>query len=141
MSNKVATGITIPANPCWVRIREAQGTVYYEWSADGLTWTTFASVADPPIALNAVYPELSSGHWAAETDTNATFQHVNLPPPPLTPVASAATVAQAYVTGGAVQQMYPSSDLTATGWTPSSGTSLAAMLSDQADATYDFSPV
>jgi hypothetical protein len=138
----VGAGIPCPtgASPIWLRVRESAGTVYWDWSADNLNWTNVWSLADP-FSTDALYVEIFAGHYGAETDTIAALDNVNVLPALTTPVAAAATAAAAYVTGGPVQQMFPSGDLTATGWTPSSGTSLSAMLSDQADATYDFSPV
>lgn len=49
----------------WLRLRELGGTTYWEYSADGDSWTTLYSLANP-IALTAVYAGLQAGNYAGE---------------------------------------------------------------------------
>lgn len=64
----------------WWRIRESGGTVYFDYSADGLVWTSFASVATP-FSLGALTSQLAIGTDVtnASTDT-AIFDNFNIPP-------------------------------------------------------------
>jgi hypothetical protein len=54
----------------WLRIREASGTVYWDYSADGVTWTTLASAADP-VALTSVQVQIGSGTYADEASSTS----------------------------------------------------------------------
>lgn len=64
----------------WLRIRESAGTVYWGYSADGKTWTDFASKADP-VSLSSVTVELSAGTYNAETvATSGLFLNFNVTP-------------------------------------------------------------
>ena len=49
------------------RIREASGTVYWEYSADGLTYTTLYSAADP-ITITALYADIGGSCYENETN-------------------------------------------------------------------------
>ena len=64
----------------WWRIRESGGTVYFEFSADGLIWTSFATLATP-FSLGALTAQLAIGTDVtnASTDT-AIFDNFNIPP-------------------------------------------------------------
>lgn len=65
----------------WVQIRETAGTVFFEYSPDGLTWTTFTSLADP-FALLPLQIEPSVGCFAVEASgTTVQMDNYNLPPP------------------------------------------------------------
>jgi hypothetical protein len=70
------TPITLPASPCWVRIRESGGTIYWDYSTDGSGWTTAFSIADP-FPTGSLFVRLWSGHYSTETDANAIFQNFN----------------------------------------------------------------
>ncbi|MDP9301836.1 MAG: hypothetical protein M3P43_13240, partial [Actinomycetota bacterium] len=64
----------------WLRIRESSGTIYFDYSADGLSWTNFDTVAvwttitDSHVGLTTgdfdTFPAASSAHW----------DYFNLPP-------------------------------------------------------------
>ena len=78
----------------WLRIREAGGTLFYEFSADGINWSTLYSEANP-ITLTALTASLQEGSTGT-TDPAATSQwaSVNLPPTPVAlPDAAAAAEA------------------------------------------------
>jgi len=51
-----------PARHRWLRLREADGVLYWETSPDGQTWEVLASKA-PPIALTAVTLGYGAGTW------------------------------------------------------------------------------
>lgn len=68
----VAT-VTYTGTIRWLRIREASGTVYWDYSADGQSWTTLTSAADP-VALDSVQVQIGAGTYASEaTATSATW--------------------------------------------------------------------
>lgn len=74
----------------WFRLRESGGSVFYDTSLDGTTWTNQGSVA-VPWSLVAVTPFLTAGHWSAEASGTSTFDNVNTVPP----VSATANVALA----------------------------------------------
>ena len=63
----------------WWRIRESSGAVYFDFSADGLAWTSFATVTTP-FSLGALTAQLAIGTDVtnASTDT-AIFDNLNIP--------------------------------------------------------------
>jgi hypothetical protein len=65
--------------PVYLRIREASGTTYWEYSADGITWTVIYSVADPlsPTAMGALYFSNCVGYYNT-SDVKVTQHFDNL---------------------------------------------------------------
>ncbi len=64
----------------WLRIREAGGTVYWETSPNGVTWTVQRSKT-VGIDVTALYASLNSGYWGTEPSPgSAIFDNVNRPP-------------------------------------------------------------
>jgi len=64
----------------WWRVRESGGTVFWDTSPDGLTWTNRAS-ATHGLDLTAVNLQLLSGYWGTETaPPDALFDNLNTPP-------------------------------------------------------------
>ncbi|QQG50943.1 MAG: hypothetical protein HZB75_00320 [Candidatus Saccharibacteria bacterium] len=64
----------------WWRIREAGGTLYYEYSADGATWSALTSVPTP-FAVTAMYTMLFIGTSSTNVSTDtAIFDNVNTMP-------------------------------------------------------------
>lgn len=62
----------------WWRIREAAGRVYWETSADGITWVTRRS-ASLGVKLSSVSVKLRAGYWGLEiAPTPAQFDNLNL---------------------------------------------------------------
>lgn len=86
-------GVTYSATThAWVRIREASGTMYWDFSANGTSWTNLYSVANP-FAITAVEMQLSADNYATETlTTSAIWSNLNLPPAVVSATAGSATV-------------------------------------------------
>ena len=65
-------------NHKYLRIREAAGTTYWEYSANGSSWTIHHSEINP-IAMSSVYIEISVGVYAVEASgTNVQFDNFNI---------------------------------------------------------------
>lgn len=73
----LATATYNPVTHAWWRIRESGGTLFYEFSADGLAWSSFASVANP-ITLTTVFVQFGAG--GASPTVSAQFTDVNTVP-------------------------------------------------------------
>jgi hypothetical protein len=80
----------------WWRIREADGTLYWEYSANGTAWNELASEADP-IDLAHVRGILSAGD-ALATASEAHFEQVN-PDEPSVGYCAASTVVDPFDDG------------------------------------------
>lgn len=64
----------------WLRIREHNGTMYFDWSTDGINWTNITSVLNP-ITVSSLQVELSVGTWQAEaTTTTMIIDNINYVP-------------------------------------------------------------
>lgn len=66
--------------PTYLRIRETGGTTFWEYSADGSTWTTIYSVADPLSAteMGALYWSICVGFYnASDTPVTQHFDKFN----------------------------------------------------------------
>jgi hypothetical protein len=68
----VAVGSPVTYSPVthkWWRIRESGGTVFFETSPDGFTWTAFASVstATAGIPITALRAQMGAGYWGSIT--------------------------------------------------------------------------
>ena len=61
---QVLTTTYDPAVHKWLRIRESAGTIYWDYSVDGQTWTNFTSQANP-FAITSLNIDLFSGNWQA----------------------------------------------------------------------------
>lgn len=65
----------------WVRIREASGTLYWETSPDGLTWTSRRSIATPAWVSSATDMAVDmSSHRDAGTTDYSEFDNFNVTP-------------------------------------------------------------
>lgn len=74
-----------PAVHIWFRLRESDGTLFWETSVDGVTWTVRRSKTTT-LTLTSVEVLMVGGFWAAEAGTTfATIDDFNLfaGPPPL----------------------------------------------------------
>jgi len=63
------TFILPPYNPtahAWWRLREASGTIYWDASPDGITWTNLGSHTYT-MAITAMAINLWCGYWGTET--------------------------------------------------------------------------
>src|SRR5690606_976501 len=67
----------------WWQLREADGTVYWETSPDGTTWSTFYS-EPAPIAVTALFGYLQAGGAGTSADV-ARFDNWNTPPVSVAP--------------------------------------------------------
>ena len=95
---------TLTYNPAihkYFRIREASGTIFWDWSTDGITWTNLTSHANP-FAVTALKAVLSVGTYNLETTaTSATFDNFG-GPPSVAPVAITASATAVGVASAAV---------------------------------------
>jgi hypothetical protein len=73
----------------WVRIRESGGTIFWETSPDGATWTTRHSEASSGYTLTSGYLELGAGNSITYYD------NLNAPPAGAAPVTVAGSAAVA----------------------------------------------
>lgn len=70
----------VSATMKYFRIRESLGSIYYDYSTDGLTWTNFVSHVNP-FVVTSVYAELVAGTWASEVSTtSAVYDNFNVFP-------------------------------------------------------------
>jgi hypothetical protein len=68
-----------PVNHAWLRIREVAGTLYFDTSANGLSWTNQYSTADP-VLLSSLYVWVWSTVWGPpSTAKTAKFAWLNVP--------------------------------------------------------------
>lgn len=64
----------------WFRIRESGGTIFWDYSTDGITWTNFTS-STVSFALTSLLVEPSAGTYAVETGaTTAIFDNLSTVP-------------------------------------------------------------
>lgn len=64
----------------YFKIRESNGTLFWDTSADGLSWNNFTSVANP-FDITAVRIGMMVGTWRSETNTtSATYDNYNVIP-------------------------------------------------------------
>lgn len=63
-----------------LQFRETGGTIYFEYSADGINWNTLGTLAAPyPLNITQVVVELLVGNWQPEASTTYTiFDNVNI---------------------------------------------------------------
>ena len=105
--------LATPASPCWLRIREASGTTYFDWSADGASWTNWNSFATP-VPAGSMYVTILAGRGAADPNTTAFFADVNVTPAvPVALTASAAGVAAAVSATTAPSKLTPAASAVA----------------------------
>lgn len=63
----------------WWRIRESGGTVFWDYSADGLSWTNLYNVATP-FAITGCWLNIASGYYGTETAADTLIDNVNVAP-------------------------------------------------------------
>ena len=67
-------------NMQWLRVREASGTTYFDYSANGTSWTNFTSTADF-VTLTALTVIIECGTYSTETSsTTGEWNNLNTPP-------------------------------------------------------------
>jgi hypothetical protein len=96
------TVMRIPYDPIahrWIQLREDAGTVYYETSPDGTTFTAFANAPTPSYA-SGVTMQIYAGTPAAEPTPGAVhFDNLNGGGVPLTPWCKASTFKDSFDAG------------------------------------------
>ncbi len=118
----IASAAYNPSVHKWFKIREANGTIYWDYSTDGLTWTNFTSTASP-FAVTAMNLGQSVGTWQSEaTATSATFDNFNVSPP-ATPLASSLT------------EDWSSGAISSTKWTNNWSSGHASVINQQLNIT------
>jgi len=72
----------VGATMSWLRIRESGGTIFWDYSADGLTWTNLASFTKPVgWDITQVQAVVQEGAFATtDPQATSTWQSINLPP-------------------------------------------------------------
>lgn len=99
----------------WLRLREASGTLFWEYSSNGTSWTSLFSMADP-ITLTSLQAQISAGTFGTEVSTtSAQFALINLPPGSAGP-DGAITSAVSVNSSVAVTAAPPESDASATAY-------------------------
>lgn len=68
-----------PTTHAWWRIRESAGTVFFDYSADGLTWNNLWSTA-PGFAIINVWLSINSGYFGTETAADTFIDNINVVP-------------------------------------------------------------
>ena len=64
----------------WWRIREQSGTIYWDTSSDGITWTNFYSVANP-ISVTGLYAQMAgTAYSTASSPGSFTWNNFNVLP-------------------------------------------------------------
>jgi trimeric autotransporter adhesin len=97
----------VPSTMSWLRIRESGGTIFYDYSADGLSWTNLGSVANP-WPVTALFATVQEGAYTtSDPAATSTWQSVNLPP---TGASPALADAGAGVEALAVSATVPAAD-------------------------------
>jgi hypothetical protein len=85
-----------PTNHKYVRIRESDGTIYWEASPDDSTWTTVGTLATSGVTfnVNAVYPVLYGFTWAepSPSDNTVGLTNFNTTYPSTAPVVTTSDV-------------------------------------------------
>lgn len=76
-----------PVAYAWLRLRESAGTLYWESSPDGTTWTTRRTATSPAWTADTDLAFLIEGHRDAGATTSIDIDSINVPPAtPLTPL-------------------------------------------------------
>ena len=74
--------VAVTTDPYWLRLREASGTCYWEYSTTGLSgsWTVLHSESDP-ITLTAITVQINAGTWQAIASPGVPkYDNLNTPP-------------------------------------------------------------
>lgn len=77
VSTQLASTAYVADTHRFLRIREASGTTYWQYSADGITWTNLTSQANP-ITMTSLQVAIEAGTYASEASaTSAKFDDFN----------------------------------------------------------------
>jgi hypothetical protein len=69
----------VPSVLLRLRHSSATNTIYFEYSTDGTTWTTFGSRVGVPFDISQVYIEIGAGTVGAPSTPTVLFDNLNLP--------------------------------------------------------------
>lgn len=64
----------------WLKIREAGGTLFWDYSTDGFSWINFTSLSNP-FAITSVEPGMQGGQFGAAAATTFKYDNFNWPVP------------------------------------------------------------
>jgi hypothetical protein len=83
-TNAVGYGFTtlptgVPSVLLRLRHSSATNTIYFEYSTDGFTWTTFGSRVGLPFDISQVFIDIGAGTDNASTTPTVLFDNLNLP--------------------------------------------------------------
>ncbi|MFB7672928.1 hypothetical protein ACFC26_16120 [Kitasatospora purpeofusca] len=73
----------------WLRLRESGGTLYWDTSPDGTTWTNRRTAATPAWAANTDLALYMDSHRDAGTSNWAEYDNLNVPPVTIAPFGTA----------------------------------------------------
>lgn len=78
VNTDISLGTYSPTTHAWWRIRESAGTIFWDTSVDGITWTNRASHTYT-VAITALTLQISCGYFGAETSPpSAVIDNFNL---------------------------------------------------------------
>lgn len=85
LAGVTTSGTTIAFNQAttpWIRVRHSSSThlIYFEYSADRVTWTTLWSHSDTGVVVNGLYAMMWCGYWGTEAAATGYFAWVNMAP-------------------------------------------------------------
>jgi hypothetical protein len=69
----------VPSVLLRLRHSSATNTIYFEYSTDGTTWTTFGSRVGVPFDISQVYIDIGAGTVGAPSTPTVLFDNLNLP--------------------------------------------------------------
>lgn len=110
-----------PVDHAWLRFREDAGTLYWDTSPDGTTWTNQRTATTPAWAADTNLAFLIEGHRDAGTDDFIEVDSVNVPP--FNTVSAAASLtADSTLTAAGTRRQAAASALNAGGILAAAGT-------------------
>ncbi|MCM1972325.1 hypothetical protein [Streptomyces sp. G1] len=130
-----------PVEHAWLRLREDDGTLYWECAPDGQTWSVLRTATTPEWAAGTELSLLFEAHRDAGTDDHAEIDNINLPPGEAVEGAAAGQLTAALASAGqvgrsAVAGLDAAAGLTASGTVgTANGGSLAAAAALAASGT------
>ncbi len=77
VQTQVGSNTAFGAGQKWLRIREAGGTIFWDYSPDGITWTNDESVATP-ITITALTQNIQTGQFGVGLGSTSKFDDFNI---------------------------------------------------------------
>lgn len=78
VTTQLATATYSSSTHAYLRIREASGTTYFDYSADGSSWTNFTSLANPFTLTSLTYEASAGKYTVVATATTAIIDDFNV---------------------------------------------------------------